>query len=74
MGHVKEEIADVFIYLVRLSDKLDVDIEKAVFKKIELNEMRYPVELSKGDATKYSKRQRIDEVVASKKHKKGGHN
>jgi len=74
MGHVKEEIADVFIYLVRLSDKLDVDIEKAVFKKIELNEMRYPVELSKGDATKYSKRRRVDDVVASKKQKKGGHN
>jgi NTP pyrophosphatase (non-canonical NTP hydrolase) len=74
MAHVKEEIADVFIYLVRLSDKLNVDIEKAVFEKIDLNEMRYPVELSKGDATKHSKRQRVDEVVASKKQKKGGHN
>jgi hypothetical protein len=51
-----------------------VDIEKAVFEKIDLNEMRYPVELSKGDATKHSKRQRVDEVVASKKQKKGGHN
>jgi NTP pyrophosphatase (non-canonical NTP hydrolase) len=74
MAHVKEEIADVFIYLVRLADKLNVDIEKAVFEKIDLNEMRYPIELSKGDATKHSKRQRADEVVASKKQKKGGHN
>jgi len=74
MSHVKEEIADVFIYLIRLADKLNVDIEKAVLEKIEINEMRYPVELSKGDATKYSKRQCSDEVIASKKQKKSRHN
>ncbi len=58
MQHVRDEIADVFIYLVRLADKLNVDIEKAVLEKIELNESRYPVELSKGNATKYSRRQK----------------
>ena len=73
MGHVKEEIADVFIYLVRLADKLNVDIERAVFEKIKLNELRYPVELSKGNATKHSKRQCSDKVIASKKQKKSGH-
>ena len=57
MQHVREEIADVFIYLVRLADKLDVDIEKAVLEKITLNESRYPVELSKGKSTKFSRRQ-----------------
>ncbi len=56
MALVKEEIADVFIYLVRLSDKLDIDIEKAVEEKIKLNEKKYPVELAKGNATKYNKR------------------
>ena len=56
MRHVREEIADVFIYLVRLADKLNVDIEKAVLEKIEVNESRYPVELSKGNSTKFSKR------------------
>ena len=74
MGHIKEEIADVFIYLIRLADKLNVDIEKAVFEKMELNEMRYPVELSKGDATKYSRRQCTNAVIASKKQKKSRHN
>ncbi len=54
---VKEEIADIFIYLARLADKLNIDIEKAVLKKIELNEMKYPIEISKGSATKYNKRQ-----------------
>ena len=54
MAHVKEEIADVFIYLARLADKLDVDIEKAVHEKIALNDKKYPVGISKGKAEKYS--------------------
>jgi dCTP diphosphatase len=58
MQHVRDEIADVFIYLVRLADKLNVDIEEAVMEKIELNESRYPVELSRGNSTKYSRRQK----------------
>jgi dCTP diphosphatase len=53
---VKEEIADVFIYLIRLADKLSVDIEKAVLDKIALNERKYPVKLAKDNATKYNKR------------------
>ena len=58
MHHVRDEMADVFIYLVRLADKLNVDIEEAVMEKIELNESRYPVELSRGNSTKYSRRQK----------------
>ena len=53
---IKEEIADVVIYLVRLADKLGVDIEKAVLDKIALNERKYPVKLAKDNATKYNKR------------------
>jgi dCTP diphosphatase len=56
MALVKEEIADVFIYLIRLADKLGIDIEKAVFDKIEMNENKYPVDLSKDNATKYNRR------------------
>ena len=52
----KEEIADIFIYLLRLSDKLDVDIEDAVNEKLEINAGKYPVELAKDNAVKYSKR------------------
>ena len=47
MARIREEIGDVMIYLVRLADKLDIDIEKAVLDKLELNEKKYPVELSK---------------------------
>lgn len=56
MKAVKEEIADVLIYLVRLADKLDIDIEKEVLAKIALNEKKYPVDLSKDNAVKYNRR------------------
>ncbi len=56
MALVREEIADVFIYLVRLADKLNIDIEQAVNEKIRINEERYPEELSKNSARKYNKR------------------
>ena len=52
----KEELADIMIYLLRLCDKLDVNIEKEVLNKIELNNKRYTVESSKGNAVKYNRR------------------
>ena len=39
----REEIADVFIYLIRLADKLDIDLEKAFWEKMEKNDAKYPV-------------------------------
>ena len=54
-----EEIADVFIYLLRLGDKLGVDLHKAVGEKLELNERKYPVDLSKGNAIKYNRRDSV---------------
>jgi len=56
MELVREEVADVFIYLVRLADKLGIDIEAEVKKKMKVNEKKYPVKLSKGNATKYNRR------------------
>lgn len=53
----RHEIADVFLYLVRLADKLGVDIEQAVDEKIAINAAKYPVELARGNATKYSDRE-----------------
>lgn len=51
---VKEEIADIFLYLVRICQKTGVDLEEAALLKIEKNELKYPVELSKGIAKKYT--------------------
>jgi len=53
---INDEIADVLIYLLRLSDKLDIDLEDAVIKKINKNSKKYPVNLSKGNAVKYNRR------------------
>jgi dCTP diphosphatase len=52
---VAEEMADVLLYLVRLADKLDVDLGDAARRKIELNAAKYPVELARGNAMKHTK-------------------
>ena len=40
--HVKEEIADIMIYLIRMADKLNIDLEKAVSDKIAKNGKKHP--------------------------------
>ena len=55
LKEVRLEIADIFIYLIRLSDKLDIDLLDAAQEKIILNAKKYPIEKSKGLATKYNK-------------------
>jgi len=54
LAEVEQEIADIQIYLIRLADKLGVDMEKAVNAKIELNEKKYPAEKVRGSALKYN--------------------
>jgi NTP pyrophosphatase (non-canonical NTP hydrolase) len=51
---VKHELADVLIYLIRLADKLDVDLLTAAEEKIALNAQKYPVEKAKGKMKKYT--------------------
>ena len=51
---LREEIADVFLYLIRLSDVLNIDLIDAAEKKIKINSEKYPVALAKGNATKYT--------------------
>jgi NTP pyrophosphatase (non-canonical NTP hydrolase) len=53
-AQVAREIADVQIYLVRLADKLDIDIDTAVSAKMEINRLKYPAERVKGSAAKYT--------------------
>ena len=54
LAEVETELADTLIYLVRLADKLDIDLLKAAQSKIELNEQKYPVDKAKGNAKKYT--------------------
>ena len=53
---VKEELADILIYLIRIADKFNIDLEESVDEKLLINEQKYPVELSRGNAVKYNKR------------------
>lgn len=55
MQQVRHEMADVLVYLVRLADKLEVDLGAAVQEKMVLNRAKYPAELVRGDARKYDR-------------------
>ena len=54
-AEVAQEIGDVLIYLTRLADVLGIDPLQAAFDKIEINAVKYPVDKSKGNNTKYDK-------------------
>jgi NTP pyrophosphatase (non-canonical NTP hydrolase) len=49
-----EEIADIFIYLLLISNELGIDLIEAAKLKIEKNRKKYPVDKVKGRAIKYS--------------------
>ena len=51
---VHEELADVLIYLVRLSSVLGVDLNEAVSQKLMANAVKYPVALARGNSKKRS--------------------
>ncbi len=53
-GAVRDEIADVLVYVLRLADVLDVDLEAAVRTKMEANAAKYPADLVRGRADKYT--------------------
>jgi dCTP diphosphatase len=51
---VGSELADVFIYLLRLADVIGIDLVEELKKKIAINEKRYPIDKAKGSAAKYT--------------------
>ena len=51
---VRQEIADVLIYLTRLADVLQIDLLQAAADKLEINAGKYPVDKAHGNALKYS--------------------
>lgn len=51
---VGKEIADVAIYMLLLAHELNIDVVEAINKKVEENNVKYPVEKSKGNVTKYT--------------------
>ena len=51
---MREEMADVLLYLVRLADRLGVDLAHAASAKMKLNAKKYPVRKARGNSRKYT--------------------
>ena len=51
---VRDEIADVLVYLVRLAAVLGVDLDEALRSKLAANALKYPADRARGNAKKYS--------------------
>ncbi len=47
---VRLELADILIYLIRIADRMNLDLVRAAKDKIAINEQRYPVDKVKGSA------------------------
>ena len=54
LDEVATELADTLLYLIRLADKLEIDLLTAALDKVELNKQKYPVAQSRGNAKKYT--------------------
>jgi dCTP diphosphatase len=60
LREVALEMADIQIYLLRLADVLGVSLAEVTEDKMSINAEKYPVELSRGNAIKYSRRPTVD--------------
>lgn len=54
LAEVEQELADILIYLIRIADKLNVNLFRAAKQKIALNEKKYPVDKVRGSAKRYT--------------------
>ena len=54
LSKVSEEMADVLLYLVRLADKLNLNLLEAAESKIALNAQKYPADKVRGSSRKYT--------------------
>lgn len=55
VDQVKEELADVLNYAIRMASVMDLDIKSIVLEKIKKNANKYPIDKAKGKADKYTK-------------------
>lgn len=55
IDELKEELADVYSYVLMMADAVGVDLEEITLEKLEKNKAKYPVEKFKGISTKYNK-------------------
>ena len=55
IDEVKEELADVLNYALRMCERLDLDPEQIVLDKMEKTRLKYPIDKCKGKSDKYTK-------------------
>lgn len=53
-SQVKEELADIIIYLLCFANEMNIDVSQIIIQKIKLNAKKYPVEKCKGKSLKYN--------------------
>jgi len=54
-NEIEDELADVLFFLLRFSQRFDIDLTAALLRKMEQSEQKYPVEKAKGKNVKYTK-------------------
>ncbi|WP_322068473.1 nucleotide pyrophosphohydrolase [Paraburkholderia bannensis] len=54
LAHLKQECADVFIYLLLVAHTAGFDLVQAAADKVRVNETRYPADKARGNAKKHS--------------------
>lgn len=55
LENISDEMADVFVYLIDLANKLGIDLLEVTDKKIDKNAIKYPIDKAKGKSDKYDK-------------------
>ena len=53
-NQIAEEVADIFMYLLKIADKAEIDLESAIKNKMQKNAEKYPVEKARGNSKKYT--------------------
>jgi NTP pyrophosphatase (non-canonical NTP hydrolase) len=52
---IREELADVMAYCLHLADDLGIEVDDLILEKVAKNELKYPVEKSRGKSQKYDR-------------------
>ena len=51
---IKNELADVLFFTLRISQKYNIDLSQSFFNKMRMNNEKYPIEISRGSNKKYN--------------------
>jgi len=72
--HLGEELADVLLFLIRLSDQCNIDLPAATLDKMQKNAKKYPAHLAKGSSAKYTTYMHLKQQSRINNDKNNGNN